>query len=1059
MHGARFAVMFLILAGAVFTLHAQTTTKGAIVGSVQDSSDAAVVGATLRLRNSATGAVREVQSDSNGLYAFRGVDPGTYKIEVEAKGFMTLVQPEVQVLTGGESTVKFTLKVGQVSQTIEVKAREDVVNTVDATVSYMVTNEDVQDMPLSEKSAAVLTRLQAGATPLQISTADTSPNTDTGGYINGQRQFFQSVTLDGAYYSDPFWPGGTMTTNEGSGISFDAVREFRVMTGNGQANQMLTGGYSMSLTSRSGTKAFHGSAFEFLRNNVLDARNYFDGPKVPPFRRNQFGGSLGGPLTPSKQGNFFFGSYEGFRQVDIVPFTTVGPTPLLLSLLPSGPSHGYMQEIFSTVFPLPTPGTYGANAAVAPALSSTNLGRNYDSFLIRTDHNLTGKDQLTFRYNFSNGLGQPGTTFAEGTQGGDVGFSWRFQNLLGTWTRSISNNKVNEFHVAYNRVGFDFFGAPTPQSLVALGFKPQSDQVGGLPFIISVGTGLSYVGPLPFAPQNRQENSIEFADNFSWNKGKHLLSLGGQLLYHRADQTFGNNIRPETIFLGLGAPFDTSTSGLTTGNFYYQAQNFYVTPGAIRQPFRMDVFNSYFQDSFRATRNLTLNYGLRWGFNTPMGTATHQLSNAYLSNSSGKPDCGADLSIANISNLVVAPVGGSGGCEMSQFRKTDFAPNVGFAWQLPRTGFVVRSGYGIAYAVPYFEMVGGYGANPPFGVSTLLFGQPFGTTANPVTNAATPGLVGFNPGSKTPYVQYWNLTLERNVGEHLLLRAAYVGNKSTHLWYTAQPNLGSGYTGVRPNPNYGEIQQERSDVNANYNALRLEATRRFARGLSIQTTYSYAKSLDTNSSTITTFSPDIQGTVTNQFNLRSDYGPSDFNIGQSFVANLVYDLPIGPGRRFANVKGVGGKFFGGWQISSIITASSNIPVSILSGIDNNGDGVVNDRAELLPGGSLSNVERRISATQFLNPASVGVDIAASGGVPLGRNDIPGPRIVFMDFSLRKTTNITERVNLAFSAEFFNLLNHANFEDPVNTVSSPVFGQITHTLETSRQIQFGLRLAF
>ncbi len=1047
-----------VVAGAQSVL-AQATNKGEISGTVTDETGAVIPGSTIEARNLETGLTRKTVTNDRGYYVLTLVDPGRYELRASMPGFKTQIRPEVIVETQSKVVVDFTLEPGEITEQITVEAREEVLRPTDTTVSGVISEIKMREMPLNNKAMAELTRLEAGATPPEITTAETSPNTDTGGFIHGLRQFFVHVTLDGGHYNDPVWSGGTMTTTEGSGISHDAVKEFTVVKGNPLPGQAGSGGYSINITTRSGGSEYHGDLFEYVRNDIFDARNFFDPEDPPPFRRNQFGGSLGGPLPIRNEKDFFFVNYEGFRRRLIETIVPVVPTPRLLDAIPGGAEFGYLREIFTHTYPRPTPGTFGPDDLVAPATSTTNLGLDRDQFLVRTDHQMTENTQATFRYNFSDGESFPGVTFRTGVRPGNLGFNWRFQNMLVNVTTTLSSTKVNEFRFTYNRIRFAFFGEPTPPELVALGFAPTSDSPNGIPFIFPFGTGLTFVGALPFIPRFRSQNVFEWNDILSVTTGRHTLNLGGTIARYQVNWFNGDTIRPFTFFSGFGPPFDESTFGLTTGTFLFQNENLFIRPPTPLRGYRFTEFSAYVQDRFQVTPTLTLNYGILYSLQTPIDEVNDLMSNAYPV-VNGSPVENGDINDANISQLALV---GVDRFDFSKFDKNNFAPNLGIAW-LPfgrRSKVVIKAAYGISYARPFLELIRLSRFNPPFAQSTTIVAQRFGTRATPETSVVPPNLNVFNPSNVNPYVQYWNLTIERELEPNTVLRISYIGNKGTKIWFTRRPNFDAGFTGPRPNPSFSVIDLTETKADSIYHGLRIEVNRRFIHGFAIQGTYVYAKSIDDISSAITTFQPGGIGSIpTNQFDLGENRGVSDFDITHSAVINYIYELPFGRGRRFGKEwPGWVKALVGDWTISGITSFYDGLPFDVLSGIDNNGDGVANDRARVLPGARADNAlvpGRGANNRQYLDPSGV---LSVTGDVPLGRNVFRGPGIVNFDVAFKKRIPLGERAHLDFSAEIFNIFNHTNFGNPVNTLNSPLFGTILSTSTNARQIQFGLKLAF
>lgn len=1041
--------------------HAQKALAG-LRGLVQDPSSSAIPNATLTLTNTLSGVSQTTVSNNDGFFVFPTVEPGEYVLNITATGFKSQKRSGIVITTGITNELNVQLQVGDVSQSVTVDAGTQTVNTVDATVSGLISAQQVRDLPLNVRSFASLTELEPAVAPGGINTGDSAANVNAGGFVAGQRSFDINYTVDGGNAMQPTWPQAVWATTTNGGISLDAVREFRVFTSNKPADAGGKSGALVAITTKSGGDAFHGSAFEYFRNTVLDTRAFFDTTKQP-YHQNQFGGSVGGPISARHQ-IYFFGSYEGFRSVQPISIDPVVPTPLLLSYVPGGASHGYLKQIMQDTFPAPIPG-YAANALVAPASSSYDNGNTRDMGSGRIDAQLPLKTLLTLRYMQVSGHEGFGAVLPTGVPGGNVGQAWTGDNGLVRLTTSISANKVNEFlsSIDYGTDGFP--GEPTPAALVALGFAPNPDSYAtpnsALPTITFSGTGLSSVGPASFVPRTRREDAFEVADNFSWQRGRHSIAFGGQFLNNESNMHLGSDVRPDITFEGFGAPFDTSTTGITTGTVYSQTQNLFVNPPTAARGVRQKEYALFVHDNYRVTPRFSLDAGLRWVYSSPIHEAHGYWDNLYATNSAGTVLPNAKVSFANVDSIKLVPVGsGAGRLPFSHKVWTSFAPNVGFNWDPRGSGKTVLSGgYSIAYERPFFENITSTGFNIPYVVSTLLEGTPFGTLATP-SSAGTPALFGLNPAATLPYVQYWNLNVQQSLSPSTLFQVFYLGNKGNHLYTIGYLNQGPGYTAVRPNPAYATITQTDTNAISNFNALVFELSKRYSNGFFFQGSYTWSKSLDDSSGSTEDYG--TQNFPVDETNRRGEYGPSDFNFKNLFVASAIYDLPYGKGMRFGCSPRISCLALGNWQASAIAAVRSGQAFSLFSGIDNNGDGLVNDRAFLLSNNVNAIYGHGLGKRQYLNPAAVGTIVTSSTtGDPTTRNQFTGPGFANVDFALRKNFPITEKLNLGFTAQAFNLVNHANLGLPQNTVDSSVFGGIFSTDNNylPRVIQFALRVDF
>lgn len=1051
------AVLLFQLSFAHQSAFGQATNAGEISGVILDSARAIVTGANVKLTNRGTGFSRETVSNERGLYAFPLLEPGEYELYVSRAGFKAEMKSSVAVQTHSKVVVNFALEPGLPTETVNVAAMGEVLTPTDVSVINVVPEWQLKALPLNDKLLAEFTRLEAGVTPRELTTAESGPNSDSGGFIFGLRQFFVQVTLDGGHFDDPTWPGGTMTNTQG--ISFDGVKEFAIIKGNADATQASAAGYTINITTRSGSNAFHGDLFEYLRNNALDARNFFDGKDTQPLRRNQFGGAFSGPLPFRKQKDFFFANYEGFRRSLLQTVVSIVPTDRLLEQVPGGPANGFLREIMTSTYLRPTPGTFAPNALVAPATGTADLGMDRNMFVARFDSELTPTNHALARFNFINGDTAPGVSIRPGVRGGAVAFHWRFRNVLLGLNTLLSSRSVNELRFTYDRTLHGFTAEPTPPELVALGFDPTADTRNGLPFIFFAGTGLTGDGVLPFVPKRRHSNVFEVNDVFSMTSGNHNLKFGVTLRRKHSHWLLGENTRPSTLFIGFGPPFDTAFFGITTGRFLSQTENLIVDPSTPIRGFRSTNFATFIQDTYRVTNKVTLLYGLRYSLDTPYKEVNGLLSNAYpVSPSNGQPIADGDINNETLNNLAIRTVDQT---PFYKFDKNNFAPNFGISW-MPGHRMLLKAGYGITYGSPFIELIRLVGFNQPFGVSTVLRIAPFGTRPDPDNITIPPVLNVYNPSSVNPLVHYWNFTAERELEKNTVLRISYIGNRGANLWITRQPNFGSGFTGIRPNPNFSIINLTETKGRSNYNGVRLEVNRRFTKGFAIQGTYVFGKALDDISAAVSTLCPQGLGCLpTDQRNLRENYGRSDLDVRHTAVVNFIYELPFGKGKRFLSTGSPAiSKFLGGWTISGIASYWNGLPFDVVSGVDNNADGVTNDRARVIPGANPGDVlTHGGDKSQFLDPRAVGTILSPTVGTPLPRNFFRGPAIFNVDMSLQKSLNLSERVNLKLLVETFNIFNHTNLASPVNSLSSPAFGRIIATSTRSREIQLGLKLDF
>ncbi len=1058
----------LLSAGSAVVL-AQGSTTGTILGAVKDGSGAVLPGVSLTAVHQRTGLTRTVLSNDSGFYEFLQLPVGEYQVRAELEGFQAEAI-RVQVTVQSHLTVDIEMSVGQMTDSVIVRTSDETVNATDASLGAVVDNKKVSDLPLNGRNFVDLMGLQPGATPiLNTGGGRTSDTRNAGGFVNGADSFFNNFTVDGGDYNDFAVPGSNINKALiGTGISPDAIQEFRVITSNADAEFGTTAGAQVNVVTKSGGNELRGSLWHFHRNDALDARNFFDRglffddrdndgeftpgvdkAEAPPFKLNQFGFALGGPIVPKK--HFFFGSYEGFRQRLLQTATPLVPTPRLIQALPGGPEFGFLRELYDGFFPDPDPG-FDPEALVAPFGTTTNVGNDRDAFVIRTDHILSDVDQINFRFIFNQAEGAPGSILSSGIQGGNLGFDWRNLSPQVSWNHTFSPTLVNEVRVNLNRHRLGVTWDEPPAEVVALGFSPSAADPDGLPFIVAAGTGMANLGVLTSIPQGRVANAYQVNDTLSWVVGQHSVKLGGNVLRLQNNGFGADTPRRQTVFVGFGAPFDDSEVGLTSGNFFTQDQLFHLDPRNSSRRFRRYTHVGLFiQDNWRIRSNLVINLGLRYEYTSPPVEKFDVQNNIFPLDSSGQPIEGGDIGDVREIGLFLAD-----GDNLPLYQRdfNDFAPRVGFAWDpLENQKLVVRGGYGLFYNRPDLFFIGGT-ANFPFSLPTTLSNQPFGTVADPdefVELGQPQNISGVDPSNRTTYVNKFNLGIQYTLGWNTVGQVRYVGSRSRNLFRNRLPNFGGGFAGERPNTEFAVISFDEASGRSNYDSLQLEVSRPFQGGLGFQASYTYSKTLDTQP---------LGSDATDQANLDLDYGFADFDVPHIFVVNYFWELPFGPGQAFLQ-DGWLSKIFGGWTTSAIVSYVSGQPFSITSGIDSNGDGTNNDRARALTGNPDVILSSGSEQTQFLLPVDQVRDVILSqtDGVALGRNTFRGPSQSNVDFSAVKNILVSERFQVQFRSEFFNLFNKTNLSNPVTSLGSGAFGQIFSTKTNPRQIQFGLKLVF
>jgi len=1053
----RFVVFSVLLAAAV-ALQAQIVETGTITGVVRDRSGAVIAKAQVNIRNAATGLTSGTLSDSQGIYVSPPLDPGDYLVSFQAPGFGT-VQEHVRLEIGQRAAVDAALVVGQTTQTVTVEATNQLLESETSTVSNLRTEEAVKDLPLNGRNFAELLGLGAGVVPAQtqiVSIPYTQQRGPSSYAFNGLRYQENRLLLDGI---------GDNENHNGLAVvifpPIDAVQEFSEETTDADARYGRGNAGTINLIYKSGTNHYHGEVFEFLRNSALDARNYFDTAGKPGFRMNEFGGTFGGPLFTRKDPQtFFFADYSGQRTrqgltyVDTVPDFKLTSTGYDFSAYPQAIKSPITGTPYTNNFiPLGDPAINQTGANIlsfiqqhaAPNIAGATTANNFlfnpersvteDAFDVKVDHRFSDADNAFARYSQArDNIAQPGILPVPLV--GDVicgpAKDPARQAVIGE-THIFTPSTINSARFGWSR----FFvyaenwdaGLNLPTQLAIPGVEvPGNPASDGLPVMTFAGD--SPIGDAGNSPTHIGTNNYQWDDNVNLVRGKHSLDIGFELVRLEYNMfqtgTEHGSFSFGTVYSGL-AYTDLLFGAPKTGSYAFPNGNDGFG-------FRQTDLSFYGQDNYKISSRLTLNLGLRYEnflgwpwtevenrmYNFVPSLSTTQL---YQVGTNGIPRSGA-----NGNNL-------------------NFMPRVGFALKVtPKT--VVHAGYGIYYSAPNVTNSDGLSNNAPaldywaFNNSSVYGsaasnGSPFnyasdGFVHTPATNASAlpSGLPVYaqDPHAKTPYSEQWHLTIQRELVPSTTLSIAYVGTKGVHLDDLVDINAGSpGTTNVtvnRPYPFFAQIFQLQTNQISSYNGLQVTAERR-ARNLTFLASYTYSHALDENTS-----SP---GAVVNPYNIRADYGDSDLNVPNRFVGSVNYQLPF-------KAEGALQPWVQGWQLNAILNYFDGLPFSVTSA-NGVGDGLT-PRAETVPGfgnGSLPTGKRKLQ--EWFNTSAF-VSIPLTG--PLangewgdsGRNILQGPGTKDVDFSVFKNFQVAESKNLQFRAEFFNLFNTPQFNNPSAVAPGP-----------------------
>ena len=1066
--------LFLALMSFELTSLAQNY-RGAIRGRVTDPQGASIAGAQLKLIDEGTNEARTAKADGKGDFTFSLLRPGSYRLEVENEGFAkNTTTIMLQVNQDLRMDVALNVGIAKVDDNVIVAPATSLKHE-GASLGAVIDNRQVTGLPLDGRNFLELSLLTPGATPAAQGSAG-SVRGDFTFNINGSREDANNFLLDGVYNVDP------KLNTFGVKPPVDAIREFEVLTSAYDASFGRSAGAQVNIVLKSGTNGFHGTAYAFLRNQVLDARNFFASPDQPDPRnqRNQFGFSIGGPII--KDRTFFFGDYEGSRFREGITRLANVPTarervgdfsqlplsqqPLIpgtQTLFPGGQiPQPFLNPIgvnIAALYPLPNRNTPGLNFASSPIQRDRN-----DLFDVRIDHTYSPATQFSARYSFTDRtLFEP---FSGVTQVFVPGYGnnllRRGQNVMLGGTHVFSPRLINDARVAYNRVSNQVLVENPGVSVnrqVGLPELSSNPRDFGLSFIRV--TGFSPLGHEFNNPQRGATNNFQVLDTATYSRGAHLLKFGFNFQYAQQNafrdvQSRGLLTFPSQLSIRLpdGTPFVIPfITGNALANLLLGLP--LVTGGARLdnpQRLRTESYNFFFNDSIRITPRLTLSAGLRYEFNSPP-VDIEDRANLY------DPTTGRLVQV------------GANGVPRAGYEsdKNNFAPRVALAWGLGSDSkTVIRAGYGIYYDQSPLAPGEGLYFNSPFFDFRFYFQLPQAPLSlfNPfpfnTPSQSPPSGFAFDPDLRTSYTQHWNLSVQRQLGSNLVAELAYVGAKGTKLLAARdinQPLASPQQPNLPPNPLFGEITLQGSSASSIYHSMQARLQQRLAFGLGMLAAYTFGKSIDNASGIFSSFGD--PNYPQNSNNLDAERGRSGFDTRHRFSLSYSYDLPFGKGKSLLGDSGLATTLFTGWQTFGVITLQTGRPftVALLPEFDNSNTGISNlgflgnDRPNLI---GLAKLDNR-TPEQWFNTAAFAIPAFGTFGNS-GRNILDGPSFKNVNFSLVKNTTIKETATIQFRTEFFNLFNHPNFGLPDNFVGSPSFGRLI-SAESPRRIQFGLKLLF
>ena len=1060
-----FAVLSLFIA---FSVPVMAQVSAALSGRVTDQTGAGVPGATVTAKDTDLGVSRVTVTDAAGRYELPSLPLGRYEVDATKEGFAAAIREGIVLVVGQDAAADLSLKVGNVNEQVRVVEDAPVVNTTTQDISGLVGEREVKELPLNGRSYDLLLTINPGVVNftwektggIGVSNSSTGNNFAVSGNRPQQNLFLlNGVEFTGAAENN-MQPGGASQNL----IGVEAVREFNVLRDSYGAEYGKRPGAQVIIVTQSGSNQWHGSVYEFLRNNVLDAPNYFDKGSAPPFRRNQFGAALGGPIKKDK--TFFFANYEGLRQH--LHQTSVAFVPDLKSRAAAVPSVQPLLNLWLT------PAASDPDFSGIAQVSSSPLQTIQEDFgTARLDHIISGKDSLSGIYTADEGSDFTPTT--ANPYSTDI-LNLREQVASVEETHVVSPRLLNTARFGYSRAGYFFTGEPTPgtPAVDVPGFL-----TGRLVGAVVVGGSaasnpqaqIGLAGSNNGSNLNVDRNLYTYEDRVALTRGAHQLSFGAWFQQFQSNETINLSQYGQATFTSL----QTFLAG-TTSSFLY-------SPSPTEMNWRSLFGALYAQDVIRLSPKFTLSLGFRGEFSTGWNEAHGRAANYLFTNGviSNQPRITSNLFTTN--NAKFLP-----------------QPRVGFAWSPHSERTVVRAGFGM-----YYELQDALGYrtdqnapfNPTYSVASLPVSKlPLSTQSAPPSNALlVPG--GVQPDLKMPTLISYSLRVEQMLTPNTSLTVGYVGSHGYHEIVGVDGNtpaaticpdspcpatypktFPAGLAGTpvpagayyipagRPkaNPTIANTWTWFSRGDSSYNSLQADLNHRFSHDLSLRGVYTWSKALDDGDSLNSTTAGNAPGLVSNPNDIKADWGPAAYDVRNLGVISVVYGLPFGNGKRFAAGLGkFGNGAVSGWSVNSLVVIQAGFPFTpqLSYNPSNNGDTRNPVRPFANPNFHGSAILGKPS--QWFNPSAFLQPPANSGFFGnLGRDTLVGPGLATWDFSAVKETALYERLNLQFRAEIFNLLDRANFNTPNLIVFTPTgvsgtAGAISSTSTTSRQVQFGVKL--
>ena len=1057
-------------------IEAQSATA-TILGTVTDASGAAVPDAAIQVKNVATGITQSATSDAQGRFRLPELTVGDYEAQSSKTGFSTVVRKGINLAVGSQVVLDFSMQVGQQQQTVTVEGQVAQVETTNAAISTFTSEQQMRELPLNGRNFEQLIQLAPGVTTV---TWSTNPLQGRGAQysVAGGRPEGQAILLDDENLQSYFNNG--MSSVTGSSLGVEAIGEFQTLT-NAYGAQFGGNGAVINAVTKSGTNAFHGSAFDFIRNNVLDDRNFFSAVSSPPaYRRNQFGGSVGGPVKKDRA--FFFVDYEGVRslleeeKLATVPNCT-GFTSGTCAITATAPATATAIANTLAIYPKPT-ALIGGGLGTAPTTGSQTNHEDYT--LGRFDYTFSEKDSAFVRYYADNvSYLEPYGGAATAIGGGALPYWHELDGGLSEYAvleerHIISPTLVNVARMSFSRptkhsnettIITAADGSNPLQFFHTPGLEDGFVAITGIPGGLGGATAEIFV---------LNQNTYTWADDILWTRGSHSIRFGASI--DRQQSNTYNPISEDSSWsFGSLAGF-LSGVAVSVGGVPPQPTN------DAHRDFRETMFTPYINDDWKVSSKLTVNLGLRYEFYTNPTEAHNRIyavTNILTS-----------TAFVNVPNVF-----------KENLSLKDWDPRIGLAYDpFSDHKTAIRAGFGMFHnPVTGLDYQTGYGNTPPW--QSLTQTSPTYPFAFTTVNAVIPtSSFGFNydQSNTTPYVIQYNLNIQREVLKDTILTVGYVGSKGIHQ-YTGReynpptPTVVNGVTyyascfnattGVsaygltlcpsgskltanpRVNSHFGQFEELQPISSSNYNSLQVILNRRFSKSVQAQLSYTYSRCMDDGAFGVGSFigsSGQTPSSIMDWNNQKIDYSPCSYDIPQVLRVNGLYALPF-----------KGNRAVSGWQISGIASVYGGYPFNVATGFDQLEQVGGVPRPEYLPNNPATSVYPACNNQPMLNKISLWYNPNCYGLEPVGtygdtgRNTLRGPGFFNMDVLLSKDTKLTEWLNVQFRAEFFNILNHPNFGIPTGSVFtttgaiSSAAGVITSTNQNTnpRQIQFALKFRF